>query len=393
MFLMRWLQFLMGWVEWEAEGGFPERFLNLAANQHIPITHTKRKGISLFGGCRARHYRRLRPLARKSGVRLHITARHGIPFLTRHYRQRWGLAVGMAVYVLMLQIFPQYIWSIDIIGNNDVSAEKIESVMADLGVKVGVPRTSFNLREIQLQAIETLPELSWLAVNLEGCIAHVEVNERITAQLPPALSEPANLKASCDGRVVSTRIVEGQAMVHKGDAVVKGMLLASGIIDTTNGPLLKHARGEVLAETTRTFTTRIPLRETQKLPEKEGVFRPTLQLFSLHIPLYTSGRLPDEYQEKVYPHPLTSRGVRLPIGFTNRYYYPMEATEIHRTPAQAAVLAQQQLDKWKNSVLAGATIQSQEKTENTDASVYTLSVTCHCVENIAIEDPIRIQSP
>lgn len=392
MFLIRLVQFLLGWVEWEAEGGFPERFLNLAAREHIPLTRTRRQGISLFGGCYARHYHRLRPLARRSGVRLHLTARHGLPFLTRRYRKRVGLAVGMALYVLLLQIFPRYIWSIGIQGNGNVPAAHIEEVMADLGVKVGVPRTSVHLREIQLQAIESLPELSWLAVNLEGCIAHIEVNERITAQLPPDLSQPTNLKASCDGQIISTRIVDGQAVVHKGDAVVKGMLLASGIVDTAGGPLLKHARGEVMALTTRSFTVQIPLQETQNLPQEEGIFRPTLQLFSLQIPLYTSGQLPKDCQEIVQDHPLTSRGIRLPLGFTNRYYYPIKPTVIRRTPERAAALAQQQLEEWKQNELKGATIQSQKTEGHCRDQEYTLTATFSCVENIAVEEPIHLRS-
>lgn len=392
MFLMRLLEFLLGWVEWEAEGGFPERFLNLASRHRIPLTRTRRQGISLLGCCYARHYRRLRPLARRSGVRLRLTARHGLPFSSRRYRDRWGLAVGLAIYILMLQIFPHYIWSVDVTGNSEVPASRIESVMAGLGVRVGAGRTDFDLRTIQLKAIEELPELSWLAVNLEGSIAHIEVNERVTAEQPPDLSQPANLKASRDGRIVSTRIVDGQAVVQKGDAVVKGMLLASGVVDTASGPLLKHARGEVLAETTHTFTTTIPLTETLNLPQKEGILRPTLQLFSLEIPLYTSGRLPDAYQEKAYVHPLTARGIRLPIGFTNRYYYPLAATVIHRTPQQAEELARQELKTWKAENLSGATIQSQEETQQQDDSSYSLSVTFSCVEDIAVEEPIHIRS-
>lgn len=392
MFLMRWLQFLIGWVEWEAEGGFPERFLNLCAHEHISVTRTRRQGISLFGCCYARQYKRLRPLARRCGVRLHVKARHGLPFFIRNYRYRWGLAAGLALYIVMLQIFPHYIWSVDIVGNKDVPAAKIEAVMADLGVKVGAGRTSFNLRAIQLQAIEDLPELSWLAVNLEGSIAHVEVNERITAALPPDLSKPANLKATSDGIVVSTRIVDGQAVVQKGDAVVKGMLLASGIVETTSGPLLKHARGEVMAKTSHTFTVSVPLKETQNLPAENGLLRPTLQLFSLQIPLYTSGSLPETYQEAVYAHPLTANGTRLPIGFTNRYYYPLVPTRIERTPDQAAALAKQRLEEWKAAVLKDAEIESQSEDGRLDGGNYTLTVKFSCVENIAAEEPFAVTS-
>lgn len=391
MFLMRLWRFFAGWVEWEAEGGFPERFLNLAARDGIPLDHTKRQGSLMLGYCYARHYRRLRPLARRSGVRLRVTARHGIPFRTRRYRRRWGLAAGLAVYILLLQILPRYIWSVDVGGNTTVSAARIEAVMQELGVYVGAARTSFDLRTIQLQAIEALPELSWLTVNLEGSIAHIEVNERITAEDLPDPDQPTNLKAACDGRVVSTRIVEGQAMVQEGDAVVKGMLLASGIVDTTRGPLLKHARGEVLAETTHTFTVGIPLEEVQELPQNDGIFRPTLQLFSLRIPLYTSHPLPEAYTERVYDHSLVAAGVRLPIGFSDRYYYPLKPTTVKRTQAEAAALAEQALQEWKAGQLADAEIRRESRNEAFDGATYSLTVTYSCVENIAVEEPILLQ--
>ncbi len=390
MFLINLVHFLLGWVEWEAQGGFPERFLNLAAREHIPLFHTRRQDISLLGGCYARQYRRLRPLARRSGVRLRLTARHGMPFKTRRYRQRQGLAVGLALYILLLQIFPHYIWSIDIRGNREVSAAHIEATMADLGVKVGTARTAFSLRDIQLQAIQSLPELSWLAVNLEGSIAHIDVSERITAQNPPDQSQPTNLKAICDGQVVSTRIVEGQAVVHKGDAVVKGMLLASGIVDTANGALFKHARGEVMALTTRTFTTSVPLQETQERPQARAILRPTLQLFSLRIPLYTNAALPDNFVEQTQAHPLTARGVRLPVGITNQYIYPVQPTLIHRSESQAAALAQRRLEEWKRTELDGATIQEQKLDGHTDTDAYTLTATFRCIQNIAVEEPIHL---
>ena len=37
MFIIRVLRWLLGWVEFEAEGGFPERLLNLAARGGIPL--------------------------------------------------------------------------------------------------------------------------------------------------------------------------------------------------------------------------------------------------------------------------------------------------------------------------------------------------------------------
>ena len=68
MFIIRFLRWLLGWVEFEAEGGFPERLLNLAARGGIPLWDTGRRGVVLTARCFARKYKKLRPIARKAGV-------------------------------------------------------------------------------------------------------------------------------------------------------------------------------------------------------------------------------------------------------------------------------------------------------------------------------------
>lgn len=392
MFLTKILRLMIGWVEWEGEGGFPERFLNLAALNGIPIGETKRHGILLLGSCQAKHYRLLRPIAKKSGMRLHITKRKGLPFRIKPLRQRWGLAVGVAVYIFLLNLFPQYIWSVQVRGNQTVSTDRIISVMADLGVFVGGKRTGFNMRRVQLQTIEELPELSWLAVNLKGSIAHIDVNERLLADTPPDQSQPTNLKATCDGRIISTRILEGLALVKSGDAVVEGMLLASGIVDTAHGPILKHARGEVMAETKRVFTTRIPLSETNMLPQEAGILEPSFRLFWLQIPLYTNQPIPKESIIKEYDHTIVANGVQLPIGFTHTYRYPLVPTLVERTPEEAALLAEEELKIWKENYLSKATIVNESKIEDVVDGEYELTVNFSCIENIAEEVPIGIQS-
>ena len=47
MFLIRLLRWLFGFVRWEAEGGFPERLLNLAARQELPLWGVSRQGETL----------------------------------------------------------------------------------------------------------------------------------------------------------------------------------------------------------------------------------------------------------------------------------------------------------------------------------------------------------
>lgn len=96
MFFIRFFRWLLGWVRFEAEGGFPERLLNQAAKQGIALWNSSRQGIVLTSCCYARSYRKLRPLAKKASVRMRVRDRRGLPFFLRKYRARLGLAAGMA---------------------------------------------------------------------------------------------------------------------------------------------------------------------------------------------------------------------------------------------------------------------------------------------------------
>ena len=140
----------------------------------------------------------------------------------------------------------------------------------------------------------------------------------------------------------------------------------------------------------RTFTTSVPLQETQERPQARAILRPTLQLFSLRIPLYTNAALPDNFVEQTQAHPLTARGVRLPVGITNQYIYPVQPTLIRRSESQAAALAQRRLEEWKQTELDGATIQEQKLDGHTNAGTYTLTATFRCIQNIAMEEPIHL---
>ena len=128
MFLIRFLRWLFGWVRLTAEGGFPERLLNLAAREEIQLWGICRQGITLTACCRAKDYKRLRQPARKACMRMRVRERHGAPFFLRRYHARAGIAVGLAAYILLLHFFSQRIWAIDVIGNEKLSDREIEEL-------------------------------------------------------------------------------------------------------------------------------------------------------------------------------------------------------------------------------------------------------------------------
>ena len=390
MFLIRLLRWLFGFVRWEAEGGFPERLLNLAARQELPLWGVSRQGETLSACCFARDYRRMRPLARRTGMRMHLKKKRGVPFFLRRYRGRAGLAAGIAVFVLLLQLLSQRIWVVQVEGNERVSSDEILSVVSKMGVREGADGDSLDIPTLQLAALQQLPDLSWITVNLSCSIARVEVSERIPT---PELSDPnrpSNLKAARDGVIVKLEVTGGQAMVQVGDAVVKDMLLVSGVVENTAGAVFKRSQGRVLARTERELEVRVPLQETRLLPTGRSVYRPTLQLFGLHIPLYTDGEVEGDYSLTTRRHPVVANGVNLPLGYTEEIYTMLSPQEVRYSETEAAALAAAKLDAREAGELAGTDIQSTSRNGRVENGYYILTGTYVCIEDIGVEEQILI---
>lgn len=392
MFLIRLIRWLFGWIRFEAEGGFPERLLNLAARDEISLWGVKRKGIRMIVCCPVREYRRLRSPAHRAGMRMHVIERHGLPFILHRYRARAGVGAGFVVFIFVLQVLSQRIWVVKVRGNKKLDADKILSVMEQYGVREGADLKKLDIPNLQLEALRNLPDLGWCTVNLNGSVAYIDVSERIPSPELPKTSPPSNIKATCDGRIVSVTAYSGQAVVHKGDAVAKGMLLVSGVIESKIGPILQRSQARVLAETTRQFESSVPLRETCMLPSGRVINRPYLHFFSLNIPLYTDGPIDEENIATTSRHPLTANGINLPVGFINRRYELLQQTEIVRTEEEAAQLAKQQIDEDVKNELSAAQILSSNDDETVRDGCYVLKSEYLCIMDIGVEEPLNLEN-
>ena len=381
-----------GWVRWEAEGGLPGRLLTLAAREKLPLWDTKRHGILFSACCRAGDYRRLRPLARRCGLRLHLKERHGAAFILRRYHARPGLVLGIIVYTLLLVFLSGRIWSLDIRGVHAADRAALVTLLAEHGVAVGRSKAGVNSEAIRLDALTRLTDISWLAVNLDGCVAEVEVREMNPEETPTEPNAPSNLVAARDGIIRSVEVTGGTATVQEGDAVAAGGILASGIIETQQELLFRRSSGRVMAETTREITVCVPLAETLTLPTGNATETLTLHLFGWSLPLSDNSIHGTGCQLEEFDRPLTLGGVPLPLGITMRRYTPLADRPVQRTPEQARALAEEQLVAEEHRQLAQARIDERDVTwEEVDGRLI-LTARYRCIENIAVEVPIQMET-
>lgn len=281
MWLIRFLHFLSGYVVFAATGGFPERFVNLCAGMRIPVWDIRPCGNVLRGRTKPSAYLRLRRAARRAGMRLRVTEKRGLPFFLRRHRDRIGVPIGAAVFLLLLVLLSSRIWVIDIQGADRLTEDTIREALRTLDVTEGMRGKALRSSDTERALAHLLPRLQWVALNADGSVLHVEMreNEELATQKP----QPCHIVASRDGFLEKLETYEGQQIVQPPTAVQQGELLISGAKEHKNGTTLHHASGYAEAVTTRTIVCASGSRAYPSPTRKR--FRIALTFFGMRLPL------------------------------------------------------------------------------------------------------------
>ena len=242
--------FIFGCVYFTATDGFAERFINMCTAEGIPLWKIRRKDGGLYACTTVDGYRKIKKSARVSGMRVRIKRKSGLPFIVNKYESHTGLFVGIAAVILILTILSNYIWVIRINGNETVDDEVIEEVFSGAGLSIGVKKNKFDASDINSDAVLGIQELSWASINIDGCVAEIEVREAVRRPSVEKTYGTSNIVASKDGQVEIIEPYRGSAAIKSGQTVMKGGLLVSGVSRVKSGAsVFNDADGYVVART------------------------------------------------------------------------------------------------------------------------------------------------
>ncbi len=384
--LLRWVP---GWVRVEAEGGYPARLLNTVTAEGITLWGVHQRGERLRFCCFARDYRYLRSPARRACMRMRLGRKSGLPFWVHRYRHRRGLAVGLAVYALVLALLSPRIWVVEVVGATDTPREDILAVATQMGVTVGAKTGNMNIKGLEIDGLRQLPTLAFVTVNPSGSVARIEVKERAPTPQVLDLSEPSDIVALRDGQIISMDITGGYRVAKDGEAVTAGSLLITGRKQTEQGERLYRSYGHVWALTRRQITVTVPLEYTVQRPDGFVAVRPTLTFLAWRIPLYGGDTPGEGYRHTQIDHFLQSRGMTLPLGVTTDYYIRTYPEKLARTAVQAAKVAEGQLTAQEQALFAPDSYHELSRKAGVEGANYVLRVTYQCKEDIALEVPIK----
>lgn len=381
---------MSGYVRFSLKGDFPERFFNLCAVHGRAVWDMRREPDCYSAYILAKDYPKLRQAARRSRVLLRVTERHGLPFLLNRYRLRFGMAAGFASFCFLLWFLSLFVWNVKIVGNSAIPTADLLALFRDYGIEQGARIEDIDIKNLPQTIMLANPDIAWMSINVNGCTMTVEVSERIYPPESIDRKKPCNIKAARDGRILDTQVKLGETVVSRGDAVVAGDLLVSGVQEYSNGlTAMHHASAVILAETERTLSVEVPLAQRIDQPTGREWKRKVLQLFHWKIPLFL-GSIHGEYDRTVERIPLTMDGVELPVAVTEATFREKTRVDVLYTAEQGLELARAQMIEKAGKELSGITVVSSEETVETLGNAVRLHVKFICEENIAMEEEILI---
>jgi similar to stage IV sporulation protein len=393
--VQKWINFLRGSVCLEVVGAFPERFVNLCAQEGVGFWALEWLDDATLRLCLpGRELRRAQALAQRVQCQTAVRARRGLPFFLIRFRRRYALLLGLFLSLCAVGVLSQFVLTVDVQGNQAVSTGAILEEMRRLGVRPGAYGPGIDENLVCSQALLDLEDLAWISVNLHGVRAEVLVREREPKPEIVDESIPADVVAAGSGIVTHIEPLSGEALVQEGDTVAEGEVLIRGVVDlkepqyseTDLGTLTVRAAGKVYARTWRTLTAAIPLQAQVKEYTGAELTRWSLTAFGFRGQLYkNSGISYDRYDKIKTDHILTLPVVgQLPLILRQETVREYDLVEAAIDADAGEELLRQRLEQRLNALLEqgeGQALQTQYTAVRRDG-LLTVTLEAECSEQI-----------
>ena len=335
----------------------------------------------------------LQEIAEQTGAELTILRRRGVPVLWRRFRRRYVLLAGFAAFWLLLFGGNLFIWEFRVSGNDTVPTEAVLRALENYGITIGSPGLKIDQEDMRNHVLLELHDVSWLTVNVKGCVAHVQVVER---QKPPEIAEEKgvwNIVARRDGLVTQVQALNGRALVSAGSTVTEGQLLVTGIYETRDQrTYMTHSLGTVTARTWHELSVSVPLEITEKSGEKREKTALSVDFGKKRIKLWGRGSISGANCDKItYYHPLSlPGGLRLPITLVRETVTRQEGQSVRRSREQAQKEGETLLLQQLKSLLEEDGTITQTRFSAAEEGAYLVVVLqAECLEQIG--RPVQVQ--
>ncbi|MFY4774883.1 sporulation protein YqfD [Metabacillus sp. RGM 3146] len=332
-----WTNFLLGYIRVVLNGRGTERFVNECIRNGIPVwkvKRTKEEELSLF--VRLKDVHALRPIARKNDCKCHFKERRGIPFLMRKTGRNLGFAIGFVLFLAVLFLLSNMVWSIEIQGAKPETEHLIKKELTRIGVKEGSIQFLIpDADDIQKSLSDRIKAITWVGVKLNGTSYHLKVVEKNEPDKTEYAS-PGNIVAAKKAVITRMFVSHGKPLVTVNDHVQKGQLLVSGVIGTEKNSKIIASKALVFGETWYKSSVEVPLRTNFNVFSGNNNVKHYITIGSFQLPIWGFNQKEFSSQEKEEDQRYVKfLNWSLPVGYLKETIREKEAVKRLYTPSEA----------------------------------------------------------
>lgn len=278
--MLEFVQYLKGYVCIRVWGYSPERFMNLCSNHDIFLWNIENRGEYYTMCITVDGFRRLKSIVKKTGTRVAIQKRCGLPFFVPKVKRRKIFLLGLVGSLIFWMWMSTFIWAVDLKGNYSISNEIFIDFLKENNVYVGMKRKDVNIEELEKKIRQDFNIVTWTSAKIDGTRLEIQIKENQVAARAGGQKEQAGEKvkheygsdliAQEDGMIVSMVTRKGVPQVAVNMEVKKGDILVSGSVPVYNedATIKKYqyydADADVYIKRILNITEELPLKHKKK---------------------------------------------------------------------------------------------------------------------------------
>lgn len=265
------LQYTKGHVRICVTGSSYERFLNMCVRHGIVLWELQPADQAYEANLSIKSFRKLKPLAKKSGTRVRIIGRYGLPFFLHRYRKRKMLPAGILFGILLMVLLSGFIWDIHIEGNQMQTDDVIFDFLKEQEIVHGTRKSTIDCKALAADIRKAFDNFIWVSVKIQGTRLLIDVKENTDLTLDEKVTYgPSDLISNVNGTVSEIITRSGTPLVKAGDTVKKGQPLVEGRVALLNdagetaGYQYCAADADIFIETAYLYEESFPMKYIKK---------------------------------------------------------------------------------------------------------------------------------
>lgn len=272
--MLHWIQYIRGYVRIKVWGYSVERLLNLCGNHDILVWEIEDHGdyhtmhISIEG------FFALKPLLKKTGTRVTVLHRYGVPFFMSKMLARKIFVAGLFCCILFWCLASRFIWDIRIEGNYALTEDVLLDYLKERGIHTAMKKSGLQIEPLEQALRKDYELITWTSAQLVGTTLLIRIKENdmpvYEAEEEKERSQGMDLTATQDGVVTYIITRKGVPLVAQGQSVQAGDVLVSGAIPVYNedSTVRKYQFVEADADIVLRYAKNITIEEAVAYEEK-----------------------------------------------------------------------------------------------------------------------------